>query len=216
MQDDHWWEGVTVPHLELVRLRLRNLIVHIDKQKRAIVYSNFADELGEASTHDLPQVGEIDFVRIKQKARAFLKAHEDNIALMKLRSGKPLTPTVLAALEAMLLDAGIGNAETIERARATSEGFGRFVRSLVGLDRQAVNEAFGEFIGGGSASADQIEFIGLIVEHLTAQGVLDPGLLYESPFTDIAPQGPENVFDMKRTDRLFEVIDAFNASAVAS
>ncbi|MCK5934801.1 MAG: hypothetical protein KAG89_21900 [Fulvimarina manganoxydans] len=109
MQDDHWWEGVTVPHLELVRLRLRNLIVHIDKQKRAIVYSNFADELGEASTHDLPQVGEIDFVRFKQKARAFLKAHEDNIALMKLRSGKPLTPTVLAALEAMLLDAGIGN-----------------------------------------------------------------------------------------------------------
>lgn len=45
---------------------------------------------------------------------------------------------------------------------------------------------------------------------------MDPGLLYESPFTDIAPQGPENVFDMKRTGRLFEVIDAFNASAVAS
>lgn len=216
LQDDHWWEGVTVPHLELVRLRLRNLVQHIEKQKRVIVYSNFADELGEASTHDLPQVGEIDFVRFKQKARVFLKAHEDNIALMKLRSGKPLTPTDLAALEAMLLDAGIGNAETIERARETSEGFGRFVRSLVGLDRQSLNAAFGEFIAGGSASADQIEFIGLIVEHLTAQGVMDPGLLYESPFTDIAPQGPENVFDMKRTDRLFEVIDAFNASAVAS
>ncbi|MCB8838093.1 type I restriction-modification enzyme R subunit C-terminal domain-containing protein [Aurantimonas sp. VKM B-3413] len=101
------------------------------------------------------------------------------------------------------------------RARESSEGFGRFVRSLVGLDRQAVNEAFGEFLAGGAASADQIEFVGLIVEHLTAQGVMDPGLLYESPFTDIAPQGPENVFDMKRTDRLFEVIDAFNASAVA-
>ncbi|MCQ8783756.1 DEAD/DEAH box helicase family protein [Mangrovibrevibacter kandeliae] len=215
VQDDHWWEGVTVPHLELVRLRLRTLVQHIEKQKRAIVYSNFADELGEASAHDLPQVGEIDFVRFKQKARAFLRRHDDHIALHKLRQGKPLTASDLAELEAMLLDAGIGNADTIERARETSEGFGRFVRSLVGLDRKAVNDAFAEFIAGGSASAEQIEFIGLIVEHLTAQGVMDPGLLYESPFTDIAPQGPENVFDIKRTDRLFQVIDAINGSAVA-
>ncbi|MCW4116281.1 DEAD/DEAH box helicase family protein [Aurantimonas sp. MSK8Z-1] len=215
VQDDHWWECVTVPHLELVRLRLRALVQHIEKQKRAIVYSNFADELGEASAHDLPQVGEIDFVRFKQKARAFLRRHDDHIALHKLRQGKPLTASDLAELEAMLLDAGIGNADTIERARETSEGFGRFVRSLVGLDRQAVNDAFAEFIAGGSASAEQIEFIGLIVEHLTAQGVMDPGLLYESPFTDIAPQGPENVFDIKRTDRLFQVIDAINGSAVA-
>lgn len=44
---------------------------------------------------------------------------------------------------------------------------------------------------------------------------MDPGLLYESPFTDIAPQGPENVFDMKCTDRLFEMIEALNSSAVA-
>ncbi|MEN3793916.1 type I restriction-modification enzyme R subunit C-terminal domain-containing protein [Fulvimarina sp. MAC3] len=68
---------------------------------------------------------------------------------------------------------------------------------------------------GGMASADQIEFIGLIVEHLTSEGVMDPGLLYESPFTDIAPHGPENVVDIRRTDRLFEVIGRLNDSAVA-
>lgn len=215
LQDDHWWEGVTVPHLELVRLRLRNLVQHIEKQKRAIVYSNFADELGEATPHELPQVGEIDFVRFKQKARVFLRQHQDSIALKKLRSGKPLTATDLAALESMLIDAGIGSPKTIERARETSDGFGRFVRSLVGLERDAVNEAFSEFIVGGVASADQIEFIGLVVEHLTAQGVMDPGLLYESPFTDIAPQGPENVFDETRVTRLFRRIETFNDSAMA-
>ncbi|WP_020177428.1 DEAD/DEAH box helicase family protein [Methylopila sp. M107] len=215
IQTDPWWEGVTVPLLELVRLRLRDLIQHIEKQKRKIVYSDFADEIGEGVEHDLPQVGEVDFVRFKAKARAFLKKHEDHIALHKLRQGKPLTATDLGELEAMLLDAGIGNADAIERARATSAGFGGFVRSLVGLDRQAVQAAFGEFIADGSASNEQIEFIGLVVDHLTARGAMEPGLLYESPFTDVAPQGPDQVFDGPLIDRLFKVIEDLNQSAVA-
>ncbi|WP_182085963.1 hypothetical protein [Aureimonas sp. ME7] len=33
-----------------MRLLLRNLVQHIEKQKRAIVYFDFADELSEPST----------------------------------------------------------------------------------------------------------------------------------------------------------------------
>ena len=75
IQTQEWWEGITVPLLELVRLRLRDLVQHIEKSKKAIVYSNFADEIGEGVEHELPQFGETDFVRFKQKARHFLKAH---------------------------------------------------------------------------------------------------------------------------------------------
>jgi len=215
IQTEQWWEGITVPLLELVRLRLRDLVQHIEKGKRAIVYSNFADEIGEGIELDLPQVGEVDFARFKQKARHFLKAHEDHIVLHKLRQGKPLTPTDLGELEKMLLDGGIGEAGDIERAREISQGFGRFVRSLVGLDRAAVNEAFGEFLAAGTATATQIELINMIIEHLTDQGMMDPALLYEPPFTDIAPTGPERVFDEARVARLFSKIQAINDSAVA-
>jgi type I restriction enzyme, R subunit len=76
IQTDQWWEGVTVPLLELVRLRLRDLVQHIEKSRKAVVYSNFADEIGGGVEHVLPQVGEADFARFKQKARHFLKAHE--------------------------------------------------------------------------------------------------------------------------------------------
>jgi type I restriction enzyme, R subunit len=215
IQTDQWWEGVTVPLLELVRLRLRDLVQHIDKSRKAIVYSNFADEIGDGVEHLLPQIGESDFARFKQKARYFLKAREDHIVLHKLRQGKPLTPTDLSELEKMLLDAGVGEAGDIERARQTSQGFGCFVRSIVGLDRAAVHEAFGEFLAAGVATASQIEFINMIIEHLTDQGVMDPALLYEAPFTDVAPTGPEKLFDEEKVARLFTKIQAINDSAVA-
>ncbi|MGJ4935185.1 DEAD/DEAH box helicase family protein [Bradyrhizobium sp. HKCCYLRH3083] len=215
IQTEQWWEGVTVPLLELVRLRLRDLIQHIEKGRKTVVYSNFADEIGEGVELQLPQVGEADFARFKAKARHFLRAHQDNLALNKLRHGKPLTAYDLTELERMLLEAGIGEAGDIARAREVSHGFGRFVRSLVGLDRAAVSAAFGEFIAGGTASAAQIEFIDMVIEHLTDQGVMDPALLYEPPFTGIAPTGPEQLFDESRVVKLFETIKAINASAVA-
>jgi len=215
IQTDQWWEGVTVPLLELVRLRLRDLVQHIDKARKAVVYSNFTDEIGDGVEHIMPQIGEADFARFKQKARHFLKANEDHIVLHKLRQGKPLTPTDLNELEKMLLDAGVGEAGDIERARKTSHGFGRFVRSLVGLDRAAVREAFGEFLAAGIATAAQIEFINMVIEHLTDQGVMDPALLYEPPFTDIAPTGPEKLFDEEKVTKLLTRIQAINDSAVA-
>jgi type I restriction enzyme, R subunit len=215
IQTDQWWEGVTVPLLELVRRRLRDLVQHIQKTRKVVIYSNFADEIGEGVEHALPQVGEADFARFKQKVRHFLKEHEDHIVLHKLRQGKPLTPTDLSELEKVLLAAGIGDQAAFDRARETSQGFGRFIRSLVGLDRAAAQEAFAEFLSTGTASAAQIEFINMIIEHLTIRGLIDPGLLYEPPFTAIAPTGPEQVFDEEKVTKLFAKIQAINESAVA-
>ena len=42
---------------------------------------------------------------------------------------------------------------------------------------------------------------------------MDPKLLYESPFKDIAPSWPEQVFSIERTDQLFDVIARLNKSA---
>ncbi len=115
---DGWWEGVTVPLLELVRLRLRNLVHHIEPGKKAIVYTNFEDQLGESTELDLPQVGEVEFARFKRKARHFLRQHEDHIAIAKLRHGKPLTPTEYRAIAADVAQC------RHRRARAYRKGHG--------------------------------------------------------------------------------------------
>ncbi|WP_246697427.1 DEAD/DEAH box helicase family protein [Rhizobium sp. G21] len=210
---DVWWEGVTVPLLELVRLRLRGLVHHIEKGRKAIVYTNFEDELGAATELDLPQVGEVDFARFKKKARHFLREHEDHIAIAKLRHGKPLTVTDIEELQQMLLKAGVGEQTHLDKAIELAHGFGAFIRSLVGLDRHAVAEAFSEFLADGAATAQQIEFVDMVIEHLTEKGTMDPGLLYESPFIDMAPEGPQQVIGLERAKKLVEVIKGLNASA---
>ena len=55
----------------------------------------------------------------------------------------------------------------------------------------------------------------MVIEHLTDQGVMDEGLLYETPFIDIAPTGPEPIFGPERAERIFAKIRDFNQSAVA-
>lgn len=212
IQGETWWEGVTVPLLELVRLRLRNLVQHISKTRGGLVYSDFIDEVGIGAPIDLPQIGAVDFARFKRKARHFLLEHQDNLTLQKLRRGLPLTQVDLDQLADLLLSAGVGDQAQIEKAAELSRGLGRFIRSLVGLDRAAVAAQFSAFVSAGTASADQLEFVELVIEHLTEKGTMDPRLLYESPFKDIAPSGPETVFSL-RTDELFDVIDRINMSA---
>jgi type I restriction enzyme R subunit len=159
-------------------------------------------------------VGKVDFARFKKKVRHLLREHEDHIAIAKLRHGKPLTATDIAELPQMLMTAGIGDQEHFDKAAELAHGFGAFIRSLVGLDRHAVAEAFGEFLADSAATAQQIEFVDMVIEHLTEKGTMDPGLLYESPFIDKAPEGPQQVFDFEKTKRLIEVIKGLNESAV--
>jgi len=64
-------------------------------------------------------------------------------------------------------------------------------------------------------SANQIEFINLIIDHLTEHGVMDPDRLYESPFTDINPQGPEGVFISEQVDNLVSLLREIRARAAA-
>ena len=165
---DEWWVDVTLPMLELARRRIRGLVRFIEKSKGAIVYTNFEEELGQGSIVALPgvHVG-TNWERFKAKARAYLKDREDHVALQRLRRNKQLTAADLSALEEMLLASGVGGPDDLARARDEAHGLGLFIRSLVGLDREAATEAFSEFLTDTRFSAAEIRFIQMIVEHLT-------------------------------------------------
>jgi len=93
-------------------------------------------------------------------------------------------------LQRILITAGIGDAESFTAASELAGGFGLFIRSLVGLDRAAAKEAFADFLDEKRYSRNQIEFVNVIIDYLTEHGVVEPGRVYESPFTAVAPEGP--------------------------
>ncbi|MBN8800437.1 MAG: restriction endonuclease subunit R [Lysobacteraceae bacterium SCN 69-123] len=215
LTSDEWWEGVTVPMMETVRRRLRALIKLIPKGQKKVVYTDFQDELGETSVIDLPQVTSgLNMSKFKDKARAFLKAHESHLSLQRLRRNQPLTATDLDELEKMLLAAG-GTPALITEAKEQCHGLGLFVRSLVGLDQEAAMQAFSEFISGTTATPNQIEFINLVVQELTQTGVVEPDRLFQSPFTDVSSQGPLGVFPPATVSRLVGVLTQIRERAVA-
>ena len=211
---ERWWIDVTLPMLELARLRIRGLVRFVDKTSRNPVYTDFADQLGNAVDIVLPGITPgTDLVRFRAKAAAYLRQHEDHVALQKLRRNKQLTPEDLASLEKMLLSSGAGEQPDIESAAQSAEGLGLFVRSLVGLDRQAATEAFGRYLDGGTFSADQIRFVNLIVDELTANGLMEPGRLFESPYTDRSSAGVDHYFPNSDVDTIVEILNAVKSHA---
>lgn len=212
---DEWWIDVTLPMLEVVRRRLRGLLQFLEKAKKNAVYTSFQDELSEATLVELPGITPgTNWQRFRAKAAAYLKQHQDHVALQRLRRNKALTPDDLQALEQMLVDSGAGDADNIAQAKEESHGLGLFIRSLVGLDRQAALEAFATYLDGTKFTAEQIRFIHLIIDELTSNGVMEPARLYESPYTDHAPTGPEAVFAEDEVDDIVGILNTVKANAL--
>ena len=92
LQTDEWLQDVTTPMLENVRKRIRALVKLIEKQKRKPIYTDFEDQIGSETTVELPGFAAPDsFERFRAKTRQFLRDHEDDLVIHKLRMNEPLT-----------------------------------------------------------------------------------------------------------------------------
>lgn len=200
--DDADWESVSAEWLEEVRLRLRELVHLIEKRKRNVVYTNFQDELGELEEIELGGAsnGHVDLVRYREKIRLYLADHQDHSTIQRLRRNKQLTALDLPELERILMESGLGSREDLDRA--ATEGLGVYVRSLVGLDREAVEEA----LTGTTLASQQLDFLQVLTAHLVENGKVAPAALFDSPYNELAPSGPDMLFGDDRVVTLFGIL----------
>jgi type I restriction enzyme R subunit len=197
IQRDDFWQDISLGELEEIRSRLRGLVAVLDKTARIVVFTDFKDEIVQVREEEPIVMPRMTGEQYQKKVRDHLRNHRDHIAIHKLRRNQPLTPSDLEELERMLIEIGEDAgpellADLLQRTGSPTLPW--FVRSLVGLDRTAAQAAFSRFLGDRSLTASQIRFIELIIDQLTARGVMEAAALYEPPFSDLHGGGPDELF----------------------
>jgi type I restriction enzyme R subunit len=219
MQESGFWEGMDINGLEEMRLRLRDLMPLLDKKKRNIVYTDFKDEVMNVRDEEAIYMPKMTGTQYAKKVKDYLQSHVNDFVIHRLRTNQPLTELDLQGLESTLMQIGEEDGEQLLSgllAKSESPSLAYFVRSLVGLDRTAVQSAFSAFLSDRSLTPPQIRFVGLVIDQLTTRGVMDASALYEPPFSHIHTGGPEELFagNKKVIDGIFEQLKAVNASVV--
>lgn len=200
-----------IDEFEEIREKLRNLMKYI--QTGTIKYvTNFTDELLSIEWKE-SELENDELKNYKAKAEYYIRQHQDNIVIAKLKTNKPLTSSDVASLEEILWKE-VGTKQDYENEIGTKP-LGEFVREIVGLDMNAAKEAFSEYLTDTSLDSRQIYFVNQIVEYIIHNGMLtDFSVLQESPFTD---QGSvaEIFSDMSLWMGIKKIIDTINANAAA-
>ncbi|WP_426716270.1 DEAD/DEAH box helicase family protein [Corynebacterium auriscanis] len=169
-----WWDGVTITELESVRRELRSLVEYIPRHKRQVVILDVEDEFGDIAEVDIPLENaavDVNLNRVENELRSALQQHRDSLAMQKLRSARPLTPSDVRELERMVADIGLkGIAEV--RKNLGGDTIPAFIRRLVGLDESAMKAEFAELLEGSTLTSHQIGFIRYVVKVLVTNGGL--------------------------------------------
>lgn len=205
-------DNADISEFEYIRENLRNLIKYIPVDS-TVYNTNFDDEILSVEWKDSDLEND-DLKNYKAKAEFYIRQHQDNAVISKLRSNIPLNADDIRALEKILWSE-VGSKNDYE-AEYGQKPLGEFVREIVGLDMNAAKAAFADYLDNVNLDSRQIYFVNQIVEYIVHNGVMkDLSVLQEAPFTD---KGSivEVFTDLSVWMGIRKIIEQVNANALAS
>lgn len=209
--DTDYVDNADLNDFEEIREKLRYLMKYIPKGTIKYV-TNFSDELLSTEWKE-SELENDELKNYKAKAEYYIRQHQDNIAIAKLKTNQPLTSADIENLETILWKE-VGTKQDYEHEVGTKP-LGEFVREIVGLDMNAAKEAFSEYLNNTSLDSRQIYFVNQIVEYIVHNGMMkDLSVLQESPFTDRGSV-VEIFTDLALWTGIRKVIERINMNAVA-
>ncbi|MGU8425115.1 DEAD/DEAH box helicase family protein [Clostridium perfringens] len=178
-----FWEEANIFDMDKVREDLRELLKYLEKVNQKIYYTNFNDMIiYEESNGSMYNVNDLKSYR--KKVEFYLKEHQNDLAIYKLRNNKPLTEEDIKTLENVLFNE-LGSKSDYEKEYKETP-VKVLVRKILGMDRKAANEAFSEFLNNQNLNSKQIHFVKLIVDYIVKNGFIeDNRVLMEDPFRSV-------------------------------
>ena len=196
---------------EHIRETLRNLMKYIPQN--VLRYdTNFGDDILSTEWKE-SELESDDLKNYKAKAEYYVRQHQDNSVIAKLKSNVPLTKDDIEKLEKILWsEVGTKDEYTAEYGE---KPLGEFVREIVGIDMNAAKEAFSEFLNNANLDSKQIYFVNQIVEYIVHNGIMkDLSVLQDAPFTDRGSV-VEIFTDLSVWAGIRKVIESINMNAAA-
>jgi len=208
IQTGEFWSSVDLLDLEQVRVSLRELIKFIQREAPRIYYTDFTDEFLSVSENP-GEYASSELQSYRKKVNQYLIEKQNHLAIHKLRTNKRLTKDDFLALEKILWNE-IGTKEDYEREFGDTP-LTILVRKIVGLEQEAANEAFSEFLDDQNLDSKQIRFVKAIVDYVVKNGVIEPRALTEEPFRSIG--SIVDVFPTESALRIVSIMDRLNRNA---
>ena len=205
-------DNAGINEFEHIREQLRDLMKYIIKEGNTYT-TNFDEEVLSMEWNEA-ELETDDLKNYKAKAEYYIRQHQDNEVINKLKTNVPLTTEDVRNLERILWKE-IGTKQEYEQEFG-EKPLGEFVREIVGLDMNAAKEAFAQYLDESVLDSRQIYFVNQIVEYIVHNGMMkDLTVLQDTPFTD---QGSvvELFTDLSVWMGIRSVIDRINANAVAA
>lgn len=202
-------ENTGVDELEKIRKALRDLMKYITNEQSAYE-TGFGDEILSIEWKQ-SELENDDLQNYKMRAEFYVRQHQNELAIAKLKMNVPLTDSDITQLEEILWSE-VGTKQDYE-AEYGKKPLGEFIREIVGLDMNAAKEAFSAYLTNVNLDSRQIYFVNQIVEYIVHNGMMkDMSILQETPFID---QGSiiEVFTDLSVWKGIKGVIDTINANA---
>ena len=167
--------------LEHIREELRSLMKYITKEQRSIKHTNFDDEILEIKENEGLQFTYESFNDYKKKFESYLREHQDDKVLKKIKNNEVLNEQDIKDLDSIVNNT-LGSIDIYEKSY-DGKPLITLIRSINGLDMNVAKTLFSEFLDDKKYNANQIYFINQIIEYIVENGFMeDMSVLKSAPF----------------------------------
>jgi len=216
-----FWDEISVEKLESLRQDLRGIMHYRQKFSGSESTPKTVDiKDGDVKiSQQKVNISSIDKMIYTQLVEEALKnLFDTNLTLQKIRKGQSVREAELDSLVSLVLTQHPDVDLNVLREffPDTADSLDYIIRTIVGMESDAVRERFSEFARTPGLTSKQTKFLNLLQNHITRYGAITVERLYESPFTTIDANGIDGVFDdEKQITELLTIINTFKPYAGA-
>ena len=224
VKDENYLKNIDILELKNLEDIIEPLTIFLDNNGKHLNYivGDFEDTYISTEVKDI-NVFASAYINSKEKFQKYLDKNKSLLSIKKLRNNIELDEDDLKELKKVLYSNEEVNLEVLKNENNSeiekisslygeNESFGIFIRSLIGLDREAINKEFSEFLNKEKFNSNQIELINLIIENIVKYGAYSKSEIPKLS-NDILGKSIDNIFtDRNDLQKIVDIVNKINSN----